>query len=374
MSPAIVPALLGSSLDTPKFQAKIAGLQLQSQGLQIQLVSSRFLPRIGFRDQVVYLDSCSWETGGMQHYVTVNKLGLDLVTNLNASSTKLVKSFGIIGGEVEVVYNKDSLKQPSFANVVNGTTNQATAQKAVGGGKNYADLARGIGIPLKIDISTLAGKFGHYVRVFVNVDLAGVGHSMTECKSLIGKESPKDRAHANKKENKAPGLNQVYKPKQGPLIHMETSTTPSVHTTNAFEVLNTEMTLTHREDIVHQHEHDAVLSSRADINTKMGIEVRPSASDLSAAHSRTDFNTEVGKSVCNSEKVTSCANASGDSDDEIDDYEDDRVENKWPPSKVEGSSKPSKEIDGFPSTGQQSNAMVMVPLPIDSSDDRVKDE
>ncbi|KAF3447304.1 hypothetical protein FNV43_RR12487 [Rhamnella rubrinervis] len=247
----------------------------------------------------------AWETRGMQHYVTVNKLGLDMVTSLNASSTKLVKSFGIIGGEVEAVYNNDSLKQLSFTDVVNGTTNQATAQKAVGGVKNYADLARGIGIPLKIDISTLVGKFGHYVRVFVNVDLAGVGHSMTECKSLIGKESPKDRAHANKKENKAPSLNQVYKPK-------------------------------------------------VDVNIEMGIKVRPSASDLSGAHSRTDFNTEV--------------------DDEIDDYENDRVEDKWPPLKVEGSSKPSKEIDGFLSTGQQSNAMVMVPLPIDSLDDRVKDE
>ncbi|KAF3443362.1 hypothetical protein FNV43_RR13044 [Rhamnella rubrinervis] len=217
----------------------------------------------------------------------------------------------------------------SVVYVVNGITNQVIAQKAVVGGNNYT------------------GNYGHYAQILVDVDLAG-------------KKPPKDGSHANKKENKAPSLNQVYKSKQTPLIHVESSI-PFVHTTNTFE---------------------------GNINTKMGIKVRPSAPDLGAAPNRIDFNTEVGKSVRNLENVrtsthynsmiprqfTLWVSAFGDSDDEIDDYEDDGVEDKWLALQGDSSSKPSKEIECFPNASQQSNSMAMVPVPIDSSDDRVEDE
>ncbi|KAF3451305.1 hypothetical protein FNV43_RR07400 [Rhamnella rubrinervis] len=66
-------------------------------------------------------------------------------------------------------------------------------------------------------------------------DLLSVGHPMAKCKSVIGKVPPKDGSHINEKENKAPSLNQVYKLKQVP-PQLIRSTTPSVPTTNAFEL------------------------------------------------------------------------------------------------------------------------------------------
>ncbi|KAF3433317.1 hypothetical protein FNV43_RR24419 [Rhamnella rubrinervis] len=174
------------------------------------------------------------------------------------------------------------------------------------------DLARDIGIPLKIDNSTLQEIM----------------------KSVIGKAPPKVGSHSNDKENKTPSLTQVYKPKQASSLHVE-STTPSVPTTNAFEVLNTDGRPTHIEDMTHHH--NAVPYSMADIDIKMNIQIRPSAPDLGAAPSRTDFNSEV--------------DAFGDSDDELGNDADDIVENEWPPLQGEGSSKPSKEFDGTPYVG-----------------------
>ncbi|KAF3441142.1 hypothetical protein FNV43_RR15053 [Rhamnella rubrinervis] len=207
----------------------------------------------------------------------------------------------------------------------------------------------GLGVPLQ----TKADNYSHYARVLIDVDLVefvpekllletiddcievdlyfesflnfctsyhGIGHSVTKChitgkrfgdsddepgknaddivedewpplqvakcKSVIGKVPPKDGSHANKKENKAPGLNQVYKLKQVPPQHVK-SNTPFVPTTNAFEILNIEVTPYHIEDMVHQY--DAIPTSLTDINIEMGIEIRPSTSDLGAAPNKTDF-------------------------------------------------------------------------------------
>ncbi|KAF3437068.1 hypothetical protein FNV43_RR19821 [Rhamnella rubrinervis] len=51
----------------------------------------------------------AWETGDMNPPLTVNKLGMNLVTNSNAGSTKFIKSFGTAGVDVEAVYNKGQL-------------------------------------------------------------------------------------------------------------------------------------------------------------------------------------------------------------------------------------------------------------------------
>ncbi|KAF3433638.1 hypothetical protein FNV43_RR24741 [Rhamnella rubrinervis] len=267
-------------------------------------------------------------------------------------------------------------------------------------------LASDIGIPLRIDNSTITRNYGHFSRVLVDMDLVGfvpekllletmdnyievelyfeslsdlcsschsVGHSVVKYKSVIEKTPPKVGSHGKEKENKALDLTQVYK--QESSIHVE-STTPTVPTTNAFEVLNIEVTPTHIDETVHQH--DAVPPSRADKNTEIGIKVQPSASNLGTTPNKTDFNTEVGKSVRNSKnvrtpshystvphQVISWVDAFGDSDNEIDDYKDDRFKDELPALQSEGSSQPSKEI--IPNAGQQSNAMAIVPIPNDSS-------
>ncbi|KAF3441583.1 hypothetical protein FNV43_RR15497 [Rhamnella rubrinervis] len=346
----------------------------------------------------------AWKTGGMKHSANMNKLVPDLVPGVNVAGTKLAKSFGIAGGEVEAVYNKGSaLMKTSFADEVNGIT---PSQKA--GGNNYAgnfvfvrvnDSAyqERIGLrqfsliasivlskgdkPWKFDnlysklqdirklkkwqlISLGRGyfqillfstedrqKFGILTssnthesrkRHWHTLEIC-VGHLVAKYKSVIGNVPPKDGSHANEKENKAPSLNQVYKLKQVPLLSIK-STTPSVPTANTFEVLNTEITPTHIEDMVHQH--DAALSSMTNINREMCIEVRPPAPDLVPR------------------QVTSWADAFGGSEDELndDDYANDIVEDEWPPLPGEGSSKPSNEFDGTPYVGQQSNTMVMVPF------------
>ncbi|KAF3436055.1 hypothetical protein FNV43_RR23147 [Rhamnella rubrinervis] len=183
---------------------------------------------------------------------------------------------------------------------------------------------KGIGIPLRIDNSTIAGNYRRYARILVDVDVAGfvpeklllemiancievelyfksfsdfctschsVDHSVAKCKSVIGKVPPKNGPHANEKENKA--------------------------------------------------------------------------SDLSVDPSRTDFNTEIGKSSRTTlesdrilshrstvpRQVTSWTDAFGDSYDKLDDYGDDRVEDEWPPLQGKGSSKPSNEFNGTPYMG-----------------------
>ncbi|KAF3433719.1 hypothetical protein FNV43_RR24822 [Rhamnella rubrinervis] len=241
----------------------------------------------------------------MQTLVTVNKLGLDLGTSLNASSTKLV-SFGIARGEIKAVYNKCSvLKQPSFTEVINGTTNQV-APKAAVVRNNYAsfllssrqpnleqtvpihkeywhpriltDLARGIGVPLRINNSTIAGNYRRYAWVLIDVDLVDVGHLVAKCKSVIEKR-------------------------------------------------------------------DVVPSNMAGFNQEINITAPPTSPDIGVAPTRTDFDIEVGKSVpITSESVrttsnhttvprqiTSWANAFGDSYEELGDDADDIVEDEWPP-------------------------------------------
>ena len=34
------------------------------------------------------------------------------------------------------------------------------------------NIARGVGVPLKIDHNTIEGKFGHYARILVDIDLS----------------------------------------------------------------------------------------------------------------------------------------------------------------------------------------------------------
>ncbi|KAF3438456.1 hypothetical protein FNV43_RR21218 [Rhamnella rubrinervis] len=251
----------------------------------------------------------AWETGETHPSITVNNSGLNMGNNLNAGSIKMAKSFGIAGLRSRRFYAHctSASKQPTFADVVN-------------------DLARGIGIPLRIDNSTLAGNYGHYARVLVDVDLAGfvlekllfetmldyievdlyfeslldfctsrhVGHPVVKCKSVE-------------------------------------SSTYSVPTTNAFEVLNIIVTPTHTEDIAQE---DTVPSSMAGINQEMNIIAPPTYPDLSAAPSQTNF--------------------------DMWELNDDTVEDEWPPLQVEGSSKPSNEFDGIPTLGQQPNTMIMV--------------
>lgn len=45
-----------------------------------------------------------------------------------------------------------------------------------------SDIARGIGIPLKIDKATRNGEFGHYAKVLVKIDVYGkpIGNLMIE--------------------------------------------------------------------------------------------------------------------------------------------------------------------------------------------------
>ncbi|KAF3453186.1 hypothetical protein FNV43_RR03624 [Rhamnella rubrinervis] len=148
-----------------------------------------------------------WERGGLKPSPTGN-LDMKLVNSLNAGSTTLEKSFGIAGGGVEAFFSKDcASKQSFFIDVVNG-------------------------------------NYGHFARVLIDVDLAGfvpeklllettddgievelyfesfldfytfchsIGHSVAECKSVIGKVPLKDGSHVNEKENKTLVLNHVYK-------------------------------------------------------------------------------------------------------------------------------------------------------------------
>ncbi|KAF3456629.1 hypothetical protein FNV43_RR01283 [Rhamnella rubrinervis] len=235
--------------------------------------------------------------------------------------------------------NQNGLKQPSFASVVRILT----------------DLTKGIGIPLKIDNITLSSNFGHYARVLVDIDLLSVGNPVARYKSVIGKAPPKVGTHGKEKETKASSLTQMYKPKQVPPLHVQ-STTSFVHTSNVFEVLNIDVTPTHIEDMAHPQDADPPTMA---------------APDISVAASMTDFNTKVVKSV---RSTSESEDTFGDSDDGFDDHEDDRVEDEWPPLKDEGSSKPSKAIDGFPNTNQHSNVMVMVPISLNSSDNFGEDE
>ncbi|KAF3455336.1 hypothetical protein FNV43_RR05784 [Rhamnella rubrinervis] len=263
-----------------------------------------------------------------------------------------------------------------------GFEKSQAAKLLISGGFKLGILAssHSHGSCLKFDHSTIAGNYDHYDRVLVDEYLNGfvleklllettndyievdlyfesfldfcisshsVGHSMAKYKSVIEKAPLKVRSHDKEKENKAPGLTQVYKPKQVP---------PSIPTTNVFEVLNTNVTPTHLEDMVHHL--DTIPSGMADINTEMGIEVRPPTPDLVDAPSRIDLNTEVGKSVRIISKsvrtplhyrhITSWADTFGDSEDELDNYVDNRVEEEWSPLQGKGSSKPSKEFDGIP--------------------------
>ncbi|KAF3454136.1 hypothetical protein FNV43_RR04583 [Rhamnella rubrinervis] len=154
------------------------------------------------------------------------------------------------------------------------------------------DLTRGIGIPLKFDHSTIAGNYGHFARVLI----------VAECKSVIGKVPLKDGSHGNEKENKTLVLNHVYKSRQVPPQPIK-STTPSVPNVKAFDVLNTEVTPAHIEDMVHQHNE-----APSSMTNKMGI-------GPTSIHKR----------------VTSWVDAFGDSGNELedDDYADDFSEDEW---------------------------------------------
>ncbi|KAF3454127.1 hypothetical protein FNV43_RR04574 [Rhamnella rubrinervis] len=265
----------------------------------------------------------AWEIGGMNPPLTVNKLGINLVTNSNAGSTKLTKSFGIAGVDVEAVYNKG---EKNLGNWMICTPNyKAYGRKLWLLCYVLIDMDLAGFIPEKlllettddcIEVELYFESFSYFC-----ISCHSVGHPVGKCRSVIGKVPHKDGSHANEKENKAPVLNQVYKPKQVPPQSIK-STTPFVPTTNAFEVLNTEVTPAHIEDMTPSHH-------------------------FTVPH-----------------QVTLWADAFGDLGDEPDDddYPDDFGEDEWLLLQGEGSSKPSNEFDDTLYRGQQLNTMAMVPF------------
>ncbi|KAF3451348.1 hypothetical protein FNV43_RR07443 [Rhamnella rubrinervis] len=207
-------------------------------------------------------------------------------------------------------------------------------QPSVTANKLGLDLGTGLNVGKQLILGVLNlignGNYGHYARVLIDVDLVvfvpkklllemtddctschSVDHYVAEGKSLFEKVS----------------------------LQPIKSTTPSVPTINAFEVLNTEVPPAHIEDMVHQH--DAAPSS---MTNKMGIEIRSSALDIGATATKTDINTETGDKP------------------EDNNYADDFGEDEWPPLQGVGSSKLSNEFDDTPYMGQQSNTMAMVPF------------
>ncbi|KAF3445698.1 hypothetical protein FNV43_RR10874 [Rhamnella rubrinervis] len=264
-------------------------------------------------------------------------LRLDLVTSLNTSSTKLAKSSGSAEG--------DTKRVSSTGTVTNGI--------------KHASLGR--------NTITTDWNYGHFTRVLVDVDLAGfvieklllkmtddcievdlyfelflnfytsshsIGHSVAKYMLMIGKTPHKVGSHGNEKENKTLNLTYMYELKQTPSLH--------VPTTNAFKVLNTNVTPTHIEDIIHQNE--AIPSSMVDINKEMGIKIQPTILNLGVVPSRVDFNTEVGKRFWTTSDtvwspayhgtvpcpIISWADAFGNSDEEHGDDVDDIIEGDWP--------------------------------------------
>ncbi|KAF3445699.1 hypothetical protein FNV43_RR10875 [Rhamnella rubrinervis] len=323
--------------------------------------------------------------GGFKNMIRKIEIGIQaekIQTNRTIIRETTIKKIGSVVGLGVPLHTREgsSLKKASFAEMVGGASSQSPlivldSQSSLPVRKGnlishpsiLTDLARGIRTPLKFDHSTIVGNYGHYARVLVDVDLAGfvkkklllettddcievdlyfelfpdfctschsVGHSMVKCKSVIGKTPPNVGYHGKQKENKASGLTRVYKPKQTPLLHVE-STTPSMPTINTFDVLNTDVTPTTIEEIDHQQV--AVLFN------------------MGSASNRTNFNMDVGKSIQITletvqtpsyhstvpHQVTSWANAFGDSDDESDDDANDIIKDEWPPLQGENPSKPS---------------------------------
>ncbi|KAF3454128.1 hypothetical protein FNV43_RR04575 [Rhamnella rubrinervis] len=166
------------------------------------------------------------------------------------------------------------IKQPSFADVVNGTSSETNNKKD---SKQFSFAAVLNGSLLSRDQSdstsqTVITCKGNIIFVRVNDNayqerialcqfsliaqiilskgdklwkfeelrlklqsIWNVGHSMAKCKSMIGKAPPKVGPYSNEKENKPPSLTQVYKLKQASPLHVE-STTPSMPTTNTLEI------------------------------------------------------------------------------------------------------------------------------------------
>ncbi|KAF3440757.1 hypothetical protein FNV43_RR19043 [Rhamnella rubrinervis] len=144
------------------------------------------------------------------------------------------------------------------------------------------------------------------------VALCHVGHLVTKCKSVIGKAPLNVGSHGKEKHIKAPGLTHVYKPKQAPLLYVE-STTPFMSTMNTFEI------------------------------TSKTIQT-PS------------YHSMVPR------QVTSWADAFGNLDDEPGEDTDDIVEDEWLPLQGENPLKPSQDFDSTLYVGQHSNSMAIVPF------------
>ncbi|KAF3440933.1 hypothetical protein FNV43_RR19219 [Rhamnella rubrinervis] len=214
------------------------------------------------------------------------------------------------------------------------------------------DLARGIGISLRIDNSTLARNYGHYARVLVDVDLA----AFVPEKLLL--ETTVDCIEVDLYFESFPDFCTSCHSIGHPVAKCKSPSTHFIPTTNAFEILNTVVIPTHIEDMTHQQH--TVPSNMADINQEMSITARLISPDLGVAPSRIDFDTEVGKSIRNTSEnvrttsnhttvprqITLWANAFGDSNVELGDDANDMVEDDWLPLQGEGSSKPSNEFDG----------------------------
>ncbi|KAF3455937.1 hypothetical protein FNV43_RR00580 [Rhamnella rubrinervis] len=235
----------------------------------------------------------TWEIGGIHPSVTVKQFGTDLATGLNADSSKLAKSFGIAGDVVEVLLHSAEDRQSVWShgalNLKPGIVRLQTRVK-------YFNPA----IQRLTNAQIWVRFYNKQLGVLSSLHTYGsrkrhcVSHSVAKCKSVIGKAPPKVGSHGKNKEKKAPGSTQVYKLKQAPLLHIE-STAPFVPITNTFEVLNTDVTLTPIEEIDLQQA--AVLFNLDNIHREMGIDVLSSASNLGVAPSRAEFNIDVGKSL-----------------------------------------------------------------------------
>ncbi|KAF3452126.1 hypothetical protein FNV43_RR08223 [Rhamnella rubrinervis] len=253
-------------------------------------------------------------------------------TRLEEVLWELTSSLQVCGAWIGTINSASQIMLAHKGNVVSIRVNDDAYQKRIALCQIFAslhitNLTIGIGMPLRIDNTTLKGNYSHFAWVLVYVDLVGffseklllettddcieidlyfesflnfcnscnnVGYSMAKCKSVIGKAPPKVGSYGKEKENKASGLTQVYKPKQAPPLHVE-SITPFMPTINTFKILNINVTPTSIEELDHQQA--AILFYIANTHTEMGINVRSTASDLGATPNRTDLNTNVGKSV-----------------------------------------------------------------------------
>ncbi|KAF3455337.1 hypothetical protein FNV43_RR05785 [Rhamnella rubrinervis] len=91
------------------------------------------------------------------------------------------------------------------------------------------DLARGIGVPLRIAEATLNGNFGYFARILVDVDLAG--HPVGRCRMIQRRVPPMAKpSEKGKNDSKAP--TQIQKPKLPPPLDTSQGQSSGLHAEN----------------------------------------------------------------------------------------------------------------------------------------------